>query len=86
MEQAVMTAAGTSCCWRDPTPPDVTRGEVQLPPRVQVTCCHRHVPEVRCRDSQRRMEAATCLQVKMDAAYRIEEDMLEHSLAWGGRV
>jgi len=91
-----------------------------------VTCCHRHVPEVRCRESPRRMEAATCLQVEMDAATcpeddaeaatcpeddaeaatrvprrfameefdkpkcntanRIEEDMLEHSLAWGGRV
>jgi len=59
----------------DPTPPDVTRGEVELPPRVQVMCCHCHVPEVRCRDSQRRMEAATCLQDEMDTATCPEDEM-----------
>ena len=48
---------------------------MQLPPRVQVTCCHRHVPEVRCRDSRRRMEAATRLQEEMEAATRLQDEM-----------
>ena len=35
---------------------------------------------------RRRFAMEEFIKTKCDTAYRIEEDMLEHSLAWGGRV